>query len=799
MRRRDTRGGDYEDGIRKHHNDAAYTKSAGSESNGGSSSSDDDGDERSTTESIPDENEATGQSTATLTAAGTTTTAPQPPPPPPAVLTGSGNDSSNQPQINPQPQDDSINIKKRKLTTKRDRKQKKKKKLQQQKQNQKQKAQLREEIPEATLARLTSSYSVAMEAVGALHRVSRQYCHYWREKEAAAAAASTVTQNTEVVTNSGHAVVDGDDDNDDDAASSKEKNAVIEIAKEARNLVGNANDKDNTNNDEIMATDESLSKNEDIKTKETNIAMDLEKEDTSAAAPPPQPTAPIKTQQQEEINNDLIDEKLQKYHTTIQTVAHAARTALEHSLLLDPVILAPILIGKGVGSNSTSSTKKSTSRNGSNGGMNNANRRTGIATKSNSSSVVTNNGYFFNQHDYYLSSSSSTMDSSRFTSAWQSVWDCENTSTNTNNDIMEKNSVATAATATCLMKWNRLSAAHHTVVTQIAYLSLVNYADLLLCGCTCHRLTGATSAAGISNCGGGDVGYTSLDRGAVTNLEAVAFFPLKKVIKTQSTQSCNNAASSVQYETENPSQNNYDFNSHHSSCCLWSNESRERTIRLALASYCDASELDPSDPTLWFKLACAARALGREVDSSSSPSTATTTPSALLSKRQTIQTRSNGPPKSYRCLERLALERGMSSLPPGVPPNRMLMRAWREMEEWDRLLVHVDEDGEGHGMESDKVFCAVEEEDVALPATATPPEDNNGRIQLVIHLPKYSWLTLGRILLRACREGAAYGRSLPVLSHVWSTVSCFLIIGHPDFTQQSIVISHTRTAFLLPS
>lgn len=40
-----------------------------------------------------------------------------------------------------------------------------------------------EETPEATMARLKSSYSAAIAAVGALHRVSRQYCAVWGEEE----------------------------------------------------------------------------------------------------------------------------------------------------------------------------------------------------------------------------------------------------------------------------------------------------------------------------------------------------------------------------------------------------------------------------------------------------------------------------------------------------------------------------------------------------------------------------------------------------------------------------------------
>lgn len=48
--------------------------------------------------------------------------------------------------------------------------------------------------------------------------------------------------------------------------------------------------------------------------------------------------------------------------------------------------------------------------------------------------------------------------------------------------------------------------------------------------------------------------------------------------------------------------------------CLWKDCEKtlgEQTKRLALVAYCDAADMDGSDPTLWFKVACAARGLGR--------------------------------------------------------------------------------------------------------------------------------------------------------------------------------------------
>ena len=59
-------------------------------------------------------------------------------------------------------------------------------------------------------------------------------------------------------------------------------------------------------------------------------------------------------------------------------------------------------------------------------------------------------------------------------------------------------------------------------------------------------------------------------------------------------------------------------------------------------------------------------------------------------------------------------------------------------------------------------------------------EEKKCPIELVLHLPRYSWVTLGRILMRASREGVSYGRSMPgAVHHVWSTVS-----GHWEEKEQ---------------
>ena len=239
-----------------------------------------------------------------------------------------------------------------------------------------------------------------------------------------------------------------------------------------------------------------------------------------------------------EIPNNNDNEKLQKAHDAIQRVAHAARTAFERSLLLEHIILAPIILPTEIDDGEDKNNKSIASS--SRGNF----RRRGAITASEKSMSCT-------------------------TSSWFNTWNCDSTTSNT---------ISTA-------QWNRLNAAHHNTVKQIAYLTLVNYADLLLCGCDCHRSHTANEGV-IQN---------TLDKGAVKKLDALDLF------------------SSIEQST---AQHIDETNGNgHSTCCLWQDETREQTLRLAVAAYCDASDLDPTDPTLWLKLACAARALDRESNS----------------------------------------------------------------------------------------------------------------------------------------------------------------------------------------
>ena len=259
------------------------------------------------------------------------------------------------------------------------------------------------------------------------------------------------------------------------------------------------------------------------------------------------------------------------------------------------------------------------------------------------------------------------------------------------------------------------SAAHRSTVKELTYLVLVNYGDLLTCGCCCTPPVTDKSAA-------------LLDRGTVRVLPALktgASGPREADIGITT---CLN--------------------------CCWGGEAEEDTKRLALVAYCDASELDRSDPTLWLKIACAARSLGRIV---------------FANKVQRLQSSNNNDDGNvsndemdiepgddyypnqkaspalldYHRLERYALESGLKCLPPGSPPNRAIVRAYRELQ-----------------AQSD-----VTKVPRYLPVRAQQPET----APIIIDLPRYSWSVAGRALMRAFRLGGAFAQheaaalmSLPV-------------------------------------
>jgi hypothetical protein len=153
-------------------------------------------------------------------------------------------------------------------------------------------------------------------------------------------------------------------------------------------------------------------------------------------------------------------------------------------------------------------------------------------------------------------------------------------------------------------------------------------------------------------------------------------------------------------------------------------EAEVDTVRLALVCLMDATELDGSDPTTWLKLACAARRLGR----------------LLLAALHGNRCHGQSCCLRYRRLERHALERGQSCLPAHVPPNRTILRALQQWLEEEQQQQDPDE---------------------SSPSSSTSPQqqqqpEQESSMTLTLELPRYSWAVLGRMLLRACREGNHY-------------------------------------------
>ena len=119
------------------------------------------------------------------------------------------------------------------------------------------------------------------------------------------------------------------------------------------------------------------------------------------------------------------------------------------------------------------------------------------------------------------------------------------------------------------------STGHRSTVQKLSYLSLLNYADLLLSGCS----DGGSKA-------------TILDRGAIK--------PLLEVTDGD-THSCWLRGAATEMDS------------------VGTTEPHEDTVRLALASYIDAVYVDGSDPTTWFKLAACSRRLDNILEGYKTP------------------------------------------------------------------------------------------------------------------------------------------------------------------------------------
>jgi len=249
------------------------------------------------------------------------------------------------------------------------------------------------------------------------------------------------------------------------------------------------------------------------------------------------------------------------------------------------------------------------------------------------------------------------------------------------------------------------SAAHQNTLKELAYAGLINYADLLTSTCACVRLKHER-----------EVGERNiLDRGIVPLLKAIDCQEMNKAI----------------------------------SQCLWHDiEQEDRTMRLALVAYCDACSLDGSDPTSWLKLACAARTMGRVLRNSELQQQNVNASDEVndcadehdvdfkhacdevddCAEKTRVGQLEKYINLDFERLERLAVERGLTSLQSGLPPNRAILRAFRELE--SRQMSRDDR-----------------------PYRSMISKLGNDSAELIIDLPRYSWSVLGRSLLRVCREG----------------------------------------------
>lgn len=150
------------------------------------------------------------------------------------------------------------------------------------------------------------------------------------------------------------------------------------------------------------------------------------------------------------------------------------------------------------------------------------------------------------------------------------------------------------------------------------------------------------------------------------------------------------------------------------SCTCWcsGDASSISPRQLALMAYCNAGELDGSDPILWLRTAAASRSLT----------------CAMAEGARRPGDTDNGFCRitSYRRLERYALERGSAAVPENLPPNRTIQWALRD-------------------------FTAEEERDEFR--VVYLEQYKKDRQELSIDMTRYSWNTLGRALMRICRQG----------------------------------------------
>lgn len=173
-------------------------------------------------------------------------------------------------------------------------------------------------------------------------------------------------------------------------------------------------------------------------------------------------------------------------------------------------------------------------------------------------------------------------------------------------------------------------------------------------------------------------------------------------------------------------------------------ELEKDSVRLALVAYLDATSIDGSDPTVWLKLACASRRLGRilcsEVRVHMNSNQNEETPSCFM---------------RYRRLEKYALEKAISCRSAGEAPNRTAVRAFREWEQ--------------------------EETQLSTPYSRTE-NIRHEREYIVIDVTTYSWTYLAKQLLKVCYEGSKYTSESDALEHSKKTAFDECDIASPNIS-----------------
>jgi hypothetical protein len=148
-------------------------------------------------------------------------------------------------------------------------------------------------------------------------------------------------------------------------------------------------------------------------------------------------------------------------------------------------------------------------------------------------------------------------------------------------------------------------------------------------------------------------------------------------------------------------------------CLLDENE--ENILRLALVSYIDATAIDGTDPTVWLKLACAARRLGQILIHQNNTSIDSNLTNSLTSSEYWLR---------FRSLERHALEMSILCVGPNEVPNRTALRAIQELNT-----------------------------DIYDPYDNTSSRHGRKEFKLAVDLTKHSWLSLIRFVFNSCKTG----------------------------------------------